>query len=160
MGRLCNRERIWTWETAPAGVSILAGAGFCHVRWEDCVTLKGLLALLIQRPEFRRLITHLQEAAGVPVLTGITEAARPYVIAALAKALQKPMLIVAVDEAEASRLIDTLKVLLEQPGEAFFLPDRDALPYERLLSARAHPAGYSSSGTGVIPLRPEARRGG
>jgi len=98
------------------------------------VTLKGLLALLIQRPEFRRLITHLQEAAGVPVLTGITEAARPYVIAALAKALQKPMLIVAVDEAEASRLIDTLKVLLEQPGEAFFLPDRDALPYERLIS--------------------------
>src|SRR5581483_7775958 len=101
---------------------------------EDCVTLKGLLALLAQRPEFRRLITHLQEATGVPTLTGITEAARPYVIAALAKALQEPLLIVAVDEAEASRLTDTLKVLLEQPEEAFLLPDRDALPYERLIS--------------------------
>jgi transcription-repair coupling factor (superfamily II helicase) len=98
------------------------------------VTLKGLLALLIQRPEFRRLITHLQEATGIPALTGITEAARPYVIAALAQAIQKPMLVVAVDEAEANRLIDTLKVLLEQPEEAFFLPDRDALPYERLIS--------------------------
>jgi transcription-repair coupling factor (superfamily II helicase) len=119
-------------------LSSLLGAGFCHVRWEDCVTLKGLLALLAQRPEFRRLVVRLREAAGVPALSGIAEAARPYVIATLAASLQEPMLVVAADEAEAGRLIDTLKLLLVRPEEAFFLPDRDALPYERLISdARA-----------------------
>lgn len=97
------------------------------------MTLKGLLTLLTQRPEFRRLVKQLQEAKGVPALTGITEAARPYVIAALARTLQQPLLIIALDEAEASQLSDTLKLLYEQPEEVFFLPDRDALPYERLI---------------------------
>jgi transcription-repair coupling factor (superfamily II helicase) len=98
------------------------------------VTLKGLLALLAQRPEFRRLVKHLQDASGVPALAGITEAARPYVIATLAKTLQQPLLIVAIDENEASQLAEALKMLLDQPEEIFFLPDRDALPYERLIS--------------------------
>jgi transcription-repair coupling factor (superfamily II helicase) len=98
------------------------------------VTLKGLLALLAQRPEFRRLLTRLREAAGVPALSGIAEAARPYVIATLAASLQEPMLVVVGDEAEAGQLTDTLKLLLARPEEAFFLPDRDALPYERLIS--------------------------
>jgi transcription-repair coupling factor (superfamily II helicase) len=98
------------------------------------VTLKGLLALLAQRPEFRRLVNSLQEATGVPALTGITEAARPYVIAALAKALQQPLLVVATDETGASQLTDTLKMLAEEPADVLFLPDRDALPYERLMS--------------------------
>jgi transcription-repair coupling factor (superfamily II helicase) len=98
------------------------------------VTLKGLLALLAQRPEFRRLVKHLQDASGVPALDGITEAARPYIIATLARALQQPVLIVTVDETEGSQLADALKMLVEQPEEIFFLPDRDALPYERLIS--------------------------
>lgn len=98
------------------------------------MTLKGLLALLAQRPEFRRLVKHLQENTTVPALTGITEAARPYVIASLARMLHQPLLIVAATEAEANQLTDTLKVLTEQPEDVFFLPDRDALPYERLIS--------------------------
>ena len=49
------------------------------------MTLQGLLALLTQRPEYRRLLEQLRNAEGVPALTGITEAARPFVIAALAR---------------------------------------------------------------------------
>ncbi|HEU5378748.1 MAG TPA: transcription-repair coupling factor [Ktedonobacteraceae bacterium] len=98
------------------------------------MTLKGLLALLAQRPEFRRLIQYLQDSQGVPALTGITETARPYVIATLARALQQPLLVVAADETQASQLTDMLKVLVDQPEDVFFLPDRDALPYERLIS--------------------------
>ena len=98
------------------------------------MTLKGLLALLAQRPEFRRLVKHVQDASGVPALTGITEAARPYVIAALTRTLQQPLLIVAADENEASQLTEVLKVLVDRPEDVFFLPDRDALPYERLIS--------------------------
>jgi transcription-repair coupling factor (superfamily II helicase) len=98
------------------------------------VTLKGLLLLLAQRPEFRRLVKHLQAASGVPALTGITEAARPYVMAALSSVLQQPLLIVTTDEAAASQLVDTLKMFVDQPEDVCFLPDRDALPYERLIS--------------------------
>lgn len=98
------------------------------------MTLKGLLALLAQRPEFRRLVKYLQEATTVPALTGITEAARPYVIATLGKTLQQALLVVTNDENQASQLTDILKMLVDQPEDVLFLPDRDALPYERLIS--------------------------
>jgi transcription-repair coupling factor (superfamily II helicase) len=98
------------------------------------VTLKGLLTLLTQRPEFRRLIQRIQEAGGTPALTGITEAARPYVIAALASAIRQPLLVVVTDETQANVVADTLKALAQQPNDVLYLPDRDALPYERLIS--------------------------
>ncbi|QBD82356.1 transcription-repair coupling factor [Ktedonosporobacter rubrisoli] len=97
------------------------------------MTLQGLLALLIQRPEYRRLIEQLRQAEGIPALTGITEAARPFVIATLASTLKQPLLIVVSDETQASQMADALKVFLSNPSDIFCLPDRDALPYERLI---------------------------
>lgn len=120
--------------TAPQGGITWEEQVFVMPALEDCVTLKGLLALLEQRPEFRRLVQHLREVQNIPALTGITETARPYVIATLAKTLQQPLLIVAADEVQANEFATTLKLLVEQPEEVFFLPDRDALPYERLIS--------------------------
>jgi transcription-repair coupling factor (superfamily II helicase) len=98
------------------------------------VTLKGLLTLLLQRPEFRRLIQRLHDAEGVPALTGITESARPFVIAALASELKQPLLVVTEGETQANLIADTLKMLVQRPNDVLFLPDRDALPYERLIS--------------------------
>jgi transcription-repair coupling factor (superfamily II helicase) len=103
------------------------------VSLEDVVTLQGLLALLAQRPEYRRLIEQLRKAEGVPALTGITEAARPYVVATLAQTLKQPLLIVVPDEVQAGQMVETLKVFLSNPSDIFCLPDRDALPYERLM---------------------------
>ena len=65
------------------------------------MTLQGLLTLLTQRPEYRRLREKLQNAEGIPALTGITEAARPFVVASLAISLKQPLLLVVNDEAEA-----------------------------------------------------------
>ena len=98
------------------------------------MTLKGLLTLLTQRPEFRRLLQQLQEAEGLPALTGITETARPYVIAALASVIKSPLLVVVANETLAFQITDTLKALVQQPEDVYCLPDRDALPYERLMS--------------------------
>jgi len=98
------------------------------------LTLQGLLALLTQRPDFRRLVQQLQDGEGLPALTGISEAARPFAIAALASALKQPLLVVVADELQASQVTDTLKVLAERSGDVLYLPDRDALPYERLIS--------------------------
>lgn len=98
------------------------------------VQLHGLLAQLTQRPELRRLVKQIQQAGGLPAITGVTEAARPYVVAALAATLKQPLLLVVSDEAQAEQVTDTLKALARQPEEVFYLPDRDALPYERLMS--------------------------
>jgi transcription-repair coupling factor (superfamily II helicase) len=101
------------------------------------LTLQGLLALLTQRPDFCRLVQQLQDGEGLPALTGITEAARPFAIAALASALKQPLLVVVADELQASQVTDTLKMLAERSGDVLYLPDRDALPYERLISDAA-----------------------
>jgi transcription-repair coupling factor (superfamily II helicase) len=104
---------------------------------EDDVTLQGLLPLLAQRPEFRHLMDQVHNAGGVPALTGITEAGRPYVIATLASALKQPLLIVVSDELQAGQMVETLKAFMANPSDVFFLPDRDALPYERLIGDAA-----------------------
>ena len=98
------------------------------------MTLQGLLTLLIQRPEFRRLMDQLRKAEGLPALTGITEAARPYVTAALAEELKQPMLVVVADEVQANQMVEILKGFVPQPNDVLYLPDRDALAYERLIS--------------------------
>lgn len=97
------------------------------------MTLQGLLTLLTQRPEYRRLIEKLQKSEGLPALTGITEAARPFVVAALSSTLKQPLLLVVKDEVEASQVAEILKAFTSSPSDVFYLPDRDALPYERLI---------------------------
>lgn len=97
------------------------------------MTLQGLLSVLAQRPEFRRLLEQIRQSEGVPLLTGITEAARPYVIATLSVALKQPLLIVVQDENQATQIAETLKQFLANPSDIFFLPDRDAMPFERLI---------------------------
>jgi len=101
------------------------------------VTLQGLIALLAQRPEFRRLLEQIKKGEGLPALTGITESARPYVIAALTSALKQPLLVVVEDERQASQVVESLQAFVEHPNDVLFLPDRDALPYERLISDAA-----------------------
>lgn len=98
------------------------------------MTLQGLLEILIQRPEFRRLVENIHKAEGMPALTGITESARPFVISALASALKQPLLVVVDDELQASQMAEQLQVFAREPKVVYFLPDRDALPYERLMS--------------------------
>ena len=98
------------------------------------MTLRGLLALQTQRAEFRRLVEQLRKGEGLPALTGITEAARPFVIAALATGVKQPLLVVVEDETQANQMVESLKVFVEQPEDVLYLPDRDALPYERLIS--------------------------
>lgn len=101
---------------------------------EKKLTLQGLLALLAQRPEFRRLLEQLRKGEGLPALTGITESARPFVIATLASALKQPLLVVVDDEGQANMMVESLKAFVQQPNDVLCLPDRDALPYERLIS--------------------------
>jgi len=98
------------------------------------VTLQGLLALLTQRPEYRRLVEQIRNAEGLPALTGINEAAHPYVVAALAQTLKQAILLVVSDEEQARQTVETLKQFVPTSEDVLLLPDRDALPYERMIS--------------------------
>jgi len=98
------------------------------------VTLQGLLTLLAQRPEYRRLLEQIRNAEGLPALTGVNEAAHPFVVATLASTLKQPMLLIVGDETQASQLVETLKMFVPNSDDVLCLPDRDALPYERLIS--------------------------
>src|ERR1700730_2765464 len=117
-----------------AGWVYIQSEAICYAHQEDCVILKGLLALLTQRPEFRRLVQQIQKAEGLPALTGITETSRPYVVSALSVALKEPLLLVVADEAQALQVVDTLKAMAQSADDVVYMPDRDALPYERLIS--------------------------
>ncbi len=98
------------------------------------MTLQGLLALLTQRPEYRRLVEQIRNAEGLPALTGINEAAHPYVVAALAQTLKQAILLVVSDEEQARQTVETLKQFVPTSEDVLLLPDRDALPYERMIS--------------------------
>ncbi len=128
-GRRTQHLRRTLWGLASPERRIL----LCSWRFER-VTLQGLVSLLTQRPEFRRLIEQVRQGERFPALTGITEAARPFVIAALAAALKQPLLLIVEDELQAHSMVESLKQFVERPQDVFCLPDRDALPYERLLN--------------------------
>jgi transcription-repair coupling factor (superfamily II helicase) len=97
------------------------------------VALRGLLPLLTQRPEFRRLSEQLAPAASAPVLSGVTEAARPYLLAALATEQQAPLVYVVRDNERVTHVAETLTALLGRDFTVLPWIDRDALPYERLM---------------------------
>jgi transcription-repair coupling factor (superfamily II helicase) len=97
------------------------------------LTLQGLTTVLAQRPEYKRLQEKLQNNEPIPALTGITEAARPFVVASLALSIKQPLLVVTATEEEANGVSDVLKTFVPNPSDVFFLPDRDALPFERLI---------------------------
>jgi transcription-repair coupling factor (superfamily II helicase) len=88
---------------------------------------------LAERHEFRRLRERLSADGAAPVLSGVTESAKPYVVAALAVALDRPILYVVRDNAEVERVCDALTGLVGRDFPVLPYADRDALPYERLL---------------------------
>ncbi|HEX6797821.1 MAG TPA: transcription-repair coupling factor [Ktedonobacterales bacterium] len=113
------------------------------------MSLRGLLPLLADRPEFTRLRAELargglntgrlpvepvrEESAAAPVLAGIADAAKPYLVAALAAALDRPVLYVVRDAEQAERATEALVGLVGRDFPVLPYTDRDALPYERLI---------------------------
>ena len=97
------------------------------------MSLRGLLPLLANRPEFRRLHERLANPEDMTVLPGVVEAAKPYVVAALASSLDRPVLYVVRDAGEVERVTETFTGLIGRDFPVLAFADRDALPYERLM---------------------------
>ncbi|HEX8995420.1 MAG TPA: transcription-repair coupling factor [Ktedonobacterales bacterium] len=104
------------------------------------MSLRGLLPLLENRPELRRLRDRLIASSGaadhLPAISGVSESARPYLVAALTHSLDAPLLYVTRDDEQVESVLQALSALTggDIPVRAF--PALDALPWERLLPDR------------------------
>ena len=127
------------------------------------MSLRGLLPLLAERPELRRLRESLAPGNGAPVVSGVTEAAKPYLVAGLVAQLRRPLLYVVRDAEAAEDVIEALRGLLGRDVPVAGYPDRDALPYERLMpdalavQGRMHALTLLARATGPLVVVCSAR---
>jgi transcription-repair coupling factor (superfamily II helicase) len=93
--------------------------------------LVGMLPFGMGHPEIRHTLEALRDGDSQPPL-GVYHAARPYLVAILARELARPMVVLTARSNRARQWVDELRVWLpdEIPVHAF--ADPDALPYERI----------------------------
>ncbi len=110
------------------------------------MSIRGLLPILARRPEMARLRDQLMprsggEPAANPLvfgLSGIAEAAKPYLVAALVTVIDRPILCVVANDERARVFQSALSALLgdregQDGARSAVLPARSAMPLERLL---------------------------
>src|SRR5947209_19767239 len=124
--------------------------------------LNPLLRVLDRDPSFATLVEALRTpGAGPQVLSAITPA-RPYALAALHAALDRPMLLVVGRPSEARGYANELRAWAADPDSVLLFPETDALPYDRLpndsdklaerLSTLEWLSGLGPDGSGRKPL--------
>ena len=96
--------------------------------------LTALLDELRRDPQFAQIGRLLSQRGqlGQIALENIIPAARPPTIATLARASERPLLVVASRQEAAARLHDSLACYLAAGEELFLWSAQDALPYEQL----------------------------
>src|SRR6202158_1150589 len=94
--------------------------------------LHSLLSTLDRQAVFRSLVAELRApGAGRQVLSTITPA-RPYALAGLHAALDRPMLLVVGRPSEARGYANELRAWAADPDSVLLFPETDARPYDRL----------------------------
>jgi len=93
--------------------------------------LTKLLNLTAEMPAYRQLLDELRRNASTSAI--ILDAAKPYLIAALYQSQRLPMLVVTAQPEKSRRLHEQL-LAWSNSSQLQFLPEPDALPYERIAS--------------------------
>ena len=94
--------------------------------------LNGLLDLGRSLPAFDELATGLREGRAPTAPVAVYHAARPYLVAALAGQLNRPLLIITPRTNRARQWIDELRAWLPDEVPVHNFADPDALSYERI----------------------------
>ncbi|MEE8352891.1 MAG: transcription-repair coupling factor, partial [Dehalococcoidales bacterium] len=95
----------------------------------ESLDLSSLLDLAGEMPDYLGLVDALGDNEAVTA--EVLDAAKPYLVAALYRALARPMLVVTALPDSARRLADQLTVWCPAADVRLF-PEPDALPYERV----------------------------
>ena len=105
------------------------------------LNLSGMLSLLEDIPSYRELIEDLraQDTAQrslpstlYPLTLSVLSAARPYLIAALQRDLDRPLVVVTARPEQANQLHSQLCLWSARPESVLLFPQPNALPYERI----------------------------
>ena len=95
------------------------------------MNLSGLLPLLNNNPAYRALLdelkAHHRGERGLPLI----RAARPYLLAALAGSLRKPLVVVTGKVETAGAVVDALRAYTGDPSCVLRFPEPPVLLYER-----------------------------
>ena len=96
--------------------------------------LRGLLALALQLPACRDAVDALAHPSAAPRLD-VPDAARPYVIAAIAAGAGRPALVVTARPEDAQRLVEEIDLFLDDGAgtsrSVLLYPASELLPFER-----------------------------
>ncbi len=102
------------------------------------LNLSGLLSLVEDIPSYRELLGGLkaQDTASCslshPLTLSLLSSARPYLIAALQRDLDKPLVVVTARPEQASQLHSQLRLWSAKPEGVLLFPEPNALPYEHI----------------------------
>ncbi len=94
--------------------------------------LSGLLELGRTLPAFDALAADLAAGFAPAAPVEIYHAARPYLVAALARSLNQPLLVITPRGNRARQWVDELRIWLPDEVPVHNFADPDALPYERI----------------------------
>jgi transcription-repair coupling factor (superfamily II helicase) len=99
------------------------------------MNLSGLLPLIQSMTALAPVLARLRRpaAAGPPLVLGLPDTAKAATLATLAQGLAAPLLVLAARPDRARALAEELAVWLGDESRVVLFPERDALPYERLV---------------------------
>ncbi|GIW05411.1 MAG: transcription-repair-coupling factor [Dehalococcoidia bacterium] len=95
------------------------------------MNLAGLLSVLSGQPSFTDTLTAVAE--GRPALLRVLRAATPALIAALAEATRRPLMVITGRTERAKGLADQLSLWTPDRDRVVLFPEPEGLPYERTL---------------------------
>jgi transcription-repair coupling factor (superfamily II helicase) len=93
--------------------------------------LENLLKLIERLPEYRRILEQLENHDNGTL--EVLDAAKPYLVTAIYRSLQLPLLLVTAQPENAKKIHEQLLDWCPS-GRLLLFPEPDALPYERLAS--------------------------
>ena len=102
------------------------------------LNLSGLLSLVEDIPSYRELIQGLRaqdtapRSLPYPVTLSLLSSARPYLIAALQRDLDRPLVVVTARPEQANQLYSQLRLWSARPESVLLFPEPNALPYEHI----------------------------
>lgn len=103
--------------------------------FDATVKLNGLLDLGHDLPAVTQLARELAEARPPANPLDVYHAARPYLVATLGRALNRPLVVLTARTARARQWVDELRTWLPDEVPVYNFTDPDALPYERVAQA-------------------------
>jgi transcription-repair coupling factor (superfamily II helicase) len=121
--------------------------------------LNGLLELGQGIPGYEDLLAALRAGERVATPLAVYHAARPYLVSLLARALQRPILIVTARSGRARQWVDELRIWLPDEIPVQLLADPDALPYERMAWASETRQRRLEALVGLLAAGDTSRRG-